>query len=912
MPSPRAATKLNLPKPRPDLVARPRLAARLDRGAAARLTLISAPTGFGKTSLVAQWLSSRTAHNRTVAWIALDPADDQPAAFWALVLAALQAAAVPAIGESILQLLESGQPPTEGVLAAVVNELSALPGELDLVLDDYHVIGDPDVHDGMTFLLDHLPPQIHVLIMTRADPPLPLARLRARGEMVEIRAEDLRFTAEEASIYLNDVMGFGLGSEDVAALEERTEGWIAALQLAALSMEGRDDVADFVARFTGNDRYIVDYLVEEVLQRLPDEIRMFLLDTCILERLNGPLCDAVAGRSNGKAMLGALERRNLFVVPLDDQRRWYRYHHLFADVLQARLEDEQPGRAPELHRRASEWYEREGQRTEAIRHALAARDFERTAELVEGALPAMRMARQETALLSWAEALPDGLVRRRPVLSVSFAGALLATGELSGVEGRLGDAERQVMPLIGGDGAASSARVAELAFVDEGELRRVPGQIEMYRAALAQVRGDMRATVDHARRVLAVACEDDHVARVGAAGFLGIASWTEGDLQAAHRAWSQCVSGLRRAGHIADTLGATIALGDICVVQGRLRDALRTYQESLKLVAEQSRSLVRGTADMHVGMGELFLERLDLEAANQHLQEAQKLGEFAGMPQFPYRWRVATARVRAVEGDLDGALVLIDEAERFYVSDFFPNVRPVAALKARLWIANSQLRDAFGWARQAGLSVNDELSHLREYEHITLARLLLAQAKTDRTGAPVRDALVLLGRLLQDALAGARAGSVIEILALEALALQAHGDTTAALGTLERALTEAEPEGYVRLFIDEGQPMATLLKEAARRDVVPAYIDELLAAGAGSAVRVPKKQGLIEPLSERELDVLRLLGSDLSGPDIARELLVSINTMRTHTKSIYTKLGVNNRRAAVRRAQELDLLSRSR
>ena len=377
--SPQAAT-------RPGRTAQARGAAG-SRGPA-KLTLVSAPTGFGKTSLVAQWLSSRTAHDRTVAWIALDPADDQPVAFWTQVLAALQAAAGPTIGESILPLLESGQPPTEGVLAAVVNELSALPGELDLVLDDYHVIDDPAVHEGMTFLLDHLPPQVHVLITTRADPPFPLARLRARGEMVEIRAEDLRFTAEEASIYLNEVMGLGLGSEDVAALEERTEGWIAALQLAALSMEGRDDIADFVARFTGNDRYIVDYLVEEVLQRLPDEIRMFLLDTCILERLNGPLCDAVAGRSDGKAMLGALERRNLFVVPLDDQRRWYRYHHLFADVLQAHLEDEQPERALELHRRASEWYEREGEWTEAIRHALAARDFERTAELVEGALPA--------------------------------------------------------------------------------------------------------------------------------------------------------------------------------------------------------------------------------------------------------------------------------------------------------------------------------------------------------------------------------------------------------------------------------------------------------------------------------------------------------------------------------------------
>lgn len=911
MPSPRVVTKLHLPKPRPDLVARPKFAARLDRGALAKLTLISAPTGFGKTSLVAQWLSSRTAHDRTVAWIALDQADDQPAAFWTQMLAALQVAAGPAFGEGILPLLESGQPPTEGVLAAVVNELSASPSELDLVLDDYHVIEDHDIHDTMTFLLEHLPPQVHVLITTRADPPLPLARLRARGELVEIRAADLRFSADEASIYLNEVMGLGLGAQDVAALEERTEGWIAALQLAALSMEGRADIAEFVARFTGNDRYIVDYLVEEVLQRLPAEIRTFLLDTCILDRLSVPLCDAVTERGDSKAMLGALEQRNLFVVPLDDQRRWYRYHHLFADVLQAHLEDEQPDRAPELHRRAGEWYEHQGDWTEAIRHALAARDFDRAAELVEGALPAIRKARQETTLRRWLEGLPDDFVRRRPVLSVGFAGALLASGELAGVEGRLDDAERQVTSLTGIE-AGSSARAAEIAYVDEVELRRVPGQIEMYRTALAQVRGDVGATVDHAQRALAVAAEDDYVARAGAAGFLGIVSWTEGDLEAAHRAWSECVSGLRRAGHVADALGATIALGDICVAQGRLHDALSTYQESLELVPEQSRSLVRGTADMHVGMSELFLERFDLQAADQHLQKAQDLGEYAGMPQFPYRSRVATARVRAAEGYPEGALELIDEAERFYVSDFFPNVRPVAALRARLWIASSQLRNALGWARQAGVSVDDELSYVREFEHITLARLLLARAKADRTGTPVREVLILLERLGQAAAEGSRSGSMIEILVLEALALQIQGDTTAALGPLGRALTEAEPEGYVHLLIEEGPPMTSLLREAARRGIAPVYVGELLAAGDGFAGTAPKKQCLIEPLSERELDVLRLLKSDLNGPDIARELMVSLNTMRTHTKNIYTKLGVNNRQAAVRRAQELDLLSRTR
>jgi len=908
MPSTRVATKLHLPKPRPDLVVRPRLAERLDRGSLAKLTLISAPTGFGKTSLVAQWLSSRTAPERTVAWIALDPGDDEPSAFWAQVLAALQAAAGPTFGEGILPLLESGQPPTEGVLAAVVNDLSELPNELDLVLDDYHLIEDPGIHDTMIFLLDHLPPQVHVLITTRADPPFPLARFRARGDMVEIRAVDLRFSAEEASTYLNEVMGLGLGVEEVAALEERTEGWIAALQLAALTMEGRDDNADFVARFTGNDRYIVDYLVEEVLLRLPDEVRAFLLDTCILDRLSGSLCDAVTGRGDSKTMLGALEQRNLFVVALDDQRRWFRYHHLFADVLQAHLEDEQPELALELHRRASEWHEREGDRNEAIRHALAARDFDRTAELVEKALPAMRKARQETTLRGWVEGLPDDVVRRRPVLNVTYAGALLASGEVAGVEGRLDEAERQVASLAGID-SGPSPQGAEIAFVDEGELRRVPGQIEMYRTAVAQIWGDARATVEHAQRVLTVATEDDYVARAGAAGFLGIVSWTEGDLEAAHQAWSECVGGLRRAGHVADALGATIALGDICVAQGRLTDAMKAYQDSLELVAEQSRPLVRGTADMHVGMSELFLERLDLEAANQQLQKAQDLGEYAGMPQFPYRWRLASARVRFAEGDRDGALELIDEAERFYVSDFFPCVRPIAALRARLWIANAQLRDALGWARQVGVSVDDELTYLREFEHITLARLLLARGKVDPMGASVREALALLERLAQAAAAGARAGSMIEIRLLEALALQIQGDTTAALGPLERALTEAEPEGYVHLFTEEG--LTSLLKEAASRGIAPSYVDELLAAAGCFAGPAPKKQGLIDPLSERELDVLRLLGSELSGPDISRELMVSLNTLRTHTKNIYMKLDVNNRRAAVRRARELDLLSRN-
>ena len=438
-------TKFYVPRPRRGLVPRPRLSERLDRGTASKLMLVSAPAGFGKTTLLTEWLAAgpaAPADERLAAWLSLDRGDNDPASFWAYVIAALRTVA-PGIGESALALLRAPQPPpVEAVLTALLNDLAAIAGDIVLVLDDYHVIDVREVQDGMAFLLDHLPPGLHVVIASRADPALPLARLRARGELAEIRAAELRFTPEEAAAYLNGMMGLQLTARDVTALEARTEGWIAALQLAALSMQGRDDVAGFIAGFAGDDRYVVDYLAEEVLQRQPDRVQAFLLQTSILGRLSGPLCDAVTGQGGGKAMLEALDRGNLFLVPLDDRRRWYRYHHLFADVLQARLLDEQPGQVPELHRRASAWYEQNGERSLAIGHALAAGDFGRAADLVELAIPAMRPTRQEAMVRRWLEELPDDVVRVRPVLSVTFAGALLNTDEIEGVEERLQDAER--------------------------------------------------------------------------------------------------------------------------------------------------------------------------------------------------------------------------------------------------------------------------------------------------------------------------------------------------------------------------------------------------------------------------------------------------------------------------------------
>ena len=914
MPAALLETKFYVPRLRRGPVSRPRLSERLDRGTASKLMLVSAPAGFGKTTLLTEWLAAgpaASADERLAAWLSLDRGDNDPASFWAYVIAALRAVAS-GISESALALLHAPQrPPIETVLTALLNDLAAIAGDIVLVLDDYHVIDAPEVQHGMAFLLDHLPPQLHVVIASRADPALPLARLRARGELAEIRAAELRFTPDEAAAYFNEMMGLQLTARDVAALEGRTEGWIAALQLAALSMQGRDDVAGFIAGFAGDDRYVVDSLAEEVLQRQSDRVQAFLLQTSILGRLSGPLCDAVTGQGGGKAMLEALDRGNLFLVSLDDRRRWYRYHHLFADVLQARLLDEQPGQVPDLHRRASAWYEQNGEQPVAIGHALAAGDFERAADLVELAIPAIRRARQEAKLLGWLELLPDDVVQFRPVLSVYFAGALLVSGELEGVEGRLRNAERWLEPMTG-DREEPPVPSAGMVVTDEEEYRRLPGTIELYRAGLALARSDLPGAVRHAQRALELAPDDDHLCRASAAGLLGLVYWGSGDLEAGHRAYSACVTGLRRAGFVADILGCSIALADIRSTQGRLGEALRTYEQALQLGPEQGGSVLRGTADMFVGMSEIARERDDLRAATHLLRRSQELGEHTGLPQNRYRWRVAMARLREAEGDLPGALDLLNEAERLYVSDFFPNVRPVPALKARAWIAQGRLGEALGWAREQGLSVDDDLSYLREFEHITLARLLLARHEGERAEPSHHEATSLLERLLLAAEEGGRTGRVIEILVLRALAHQMLADIPAALASLDRAVTLAEPEGYVRVFADEGQPMASLLRAAAKQGIARNYVRRLLAAVSGAEHSTPTKQALIEPLSERELEVLRLLATELDGPAIARELMVSLNTMRTHTKNIYAKLAVNSRRAAVRRAAELGLLPRTR
>ncbi len=913
-------TKLLRPRPRRQVVVRPRLAELLQRASDSPVTLVSAPAGFGKTTLLASWLSAdrNGDDDHPVAWVSLDERDRQATSFWTYLLLALDRA-VPGTGAAALTLLQSGQAPVETVLAGVVNELSVHSGEVTVVLDDYHLADGVDVATGMAFLVDHLPPQLRLVIGTRADPALPLSRLRARGQLVEIRAADLRFTGEEVMSYLNDLNGFDLSAAEIAALETRTEGWVAALQLAAISLRDRDDRSAFIAGFAGDDRFVVDYLADEVLTRQSDDVRRFLLDTSILDRLTGPLCEAVspvASGTSGKAMLEALDHDNLFLVPLDDHRRWYRYHHLFGDVLHAHLLEERPDDVSELHRRAAGWYADAGHTEDAVRHSLAGGDMERAADLVELTFRALGRDRREDLVHRWASEMPDEAVSDRPVLAIALIGGLMSSNDFEGVDRRLDHVEELL-----------AKPVEELVVVDRDELARVPAFVEMYRAALALMGGDQAGAIARAQRAIEAAVGDDLVAGAAAA-LSGLASWTAGDIVSAHASYATSIAALTRAGHIADVLGCSIALGDMELRLGRLRDAERTYAHALELAeanAPAGSSVMRGTADMLVGLSRTAWYRNDLAGAAEYLRRSDELGEAASLPQNPYRWRVGMARLRAAEGDLSTALELLDEAERLYVGDYSPNVQPIHATRARLLAARGDINGARAWARQHRVAAEDELSYLREYEHVTLARVLLAEHAATGSSQTLQEAVALVDRLLAAATDGGRVGTMIELEVLRAVAHDATGEPDTALEALAHAVDLAEADGWVRVFVDAGPPLRDLLQALAKGQPESSYTRELLTAVAAAEPEATRPGAvettgsapgpspeLIDALSDRELDVLRLLGSELDGPGIARELVVSLNTVRTHTKHIYTKLGVNNRRAAISKAHQLDLLSRSR
>jgi len=915
-------TKLFIPPTRPRLVSRPWLIEQMNEGLHRKLTLISAPAGFGKTTLVTEWLDNvrgqtkdgNQAKNK-IAWLSLDEGDNDLARFLTYFIAALnRAEGIEAtVGEGSLSMLQSQQPPaTEVVLTPLINEIATIPDKIIFVLDDYHLIDAQPIHNALSFLLENLPPQMHLVITTREDPHLPLSRLRASGQLSELRVTDLRFTSSEAAEFLNHTMGLNLSDEDIAALEARTEGWIAGLQLAAISLRRQGDSTSFIKSFTGSHRLALDYLIEEVLEQQPENIQAFLLQTALIDRLTASLCDALTGREDGQRTLEKLERSNLFIVPLDGEREWYRYHHLFADLLCQRLRQTHLEQIQTLHSRASEWYEQNGFTDEAIEYSLRGEDFERAAGLAELAWPAMDRSFQLATWLGWVTALPDELIRARPVLCVGYAWALLNAGEFEVAEARLLDAEQWLEPTTD-----MSERMegppTKMVVVDEEQFRSLPVSLASARAYLAQALGDVPGTVKYARRALDLIPEGDYFARGRAAVLLGLAYWANGDLDPAHQSFTIAMASFQMVGNILFAISFTYFLADIRMAQGRLHEAINTYEQSILLAKEQGDPALRGTADLYMGLSELHCEQGDLETARQHLLRCEELGELDKV--YLCHWYLAQARLKKAQGDFDGALDLLQEAEHQYLRGPIPDVRPIAALKTRIWVAQGRLTEAMGWVRERDLSVDDELSYLREFEHITLARVLIAQYASVQKVGFINEAMGLLDRLLKAAEEGGRTGSVIEILVLQALAHEAQGDISPALVFLERALTLAEPEGYVRIFVDEGPPMVQLLNEVLNRGIASEYVRQLLVAfpdaepeQADSVKRQAPGSELVEPLSEREIDVLQLIAAGHKYQEVAVQLVISLNTVRHHTKNIYSKLEVNNRAQAIKKANDLNLL----
>jgi LuxR family maltose regulon positive regulatory protein len=861
-------TKLYVPPPRPNLVARPRLIERLDEGVRLghRLTLISASAGSGKTTLLGKWAA---VCDLQFCWLSLDKEDNDPARFWTYVVAALQTAH-PQLGHSVMPMLQGPKPaPIRSVLAPLLNEVAALSEPVVLVLDDFHLVTTGATHDGLAYLLDHLPPQLFLVIATRADPPLPIARLRARGQLTELRAGDLRFTAEEVAIFLNGVMGLGLKPEDIAALEARTEGWISGLHLAALSMQSHEDTHAFVRAFTGGHHYILEYLIEEVMSHQPEPVQRFLLQTAILDRLCAPLCDRLTGEQDGADLLERLQRDNLFIVPLDEERHWYRYHHLFGDLLRKRLGQATPQeQIPELHRRASQWHAENGLLEQAVKHARAAEDYERIAKIAEQAAGDSLLDARLTTLLRWVNTLPQDVLRAHPRLQIYRAWALYMNGHLEAAQQALGDC-RRVLEVLPPSPENDRLRRA---------LTRLLDTIDMVaRGLMYSVDHKTEEAIQVCSQARDMALEDGQV-------FLA----------------TQAIEGLALAQYH----------------QGRLRASAQSCQQVIDLAAQNAAQAPLAAAG-YVELAGIHIEWNDLETATDLLDRALALCREWGIVQTLNEAYTAQSHLLQLRGDIESAWEALAKAREFTSVEgdrSLVNFR-LATQQARLNLAAGEPEKAVRWV-EGTLVVFLSGEQLPAAFVVTLqtilARAYLAQGEAE-------EALAALEPLLGPAEAAGAFLHVIEVCALKALALHALGDAGAALAALERSLTLAEPEGYVRMYLDEGAPMIQLLREAASQGIHTEYANRLLTLSQVSKHRraeenispappSPLTPALIDPLTPRELDVLQLINQGLSNKEIAAKLVIALNTVKRHTSSIYGKLGVRSRTQAIARAREFGLI----
>ena len=882
MATPILATKLYIPPSRPKIVLRPRLIEQLNEGLVGKLTLISAPAGFGKTTLVSEWIASC---GMPVAWLSLDKGDNDPARFISYLVKALQMIQA-GIGEGLLVALQSPQPlQFENILTTLLNEITTIPDNFILVLDDYHLIDAKPVDNALTFLIEHLPPHMHLVIATREDPQLPLARFRARSQLTELRAAELRFTPVEAAEFLNQVMGLDLSAEDIAALETRTEGWIAGLQLAAISMHGHQDTASFIKSFTGSHHFVLDYLLEEVLHQQSASVQTFLLRTSILDRLCGPLCEAIlrAPAGSGQETLEYLERANLFIVPLDNERRWYRYHHLFAELLRQRLHQsdtsstEEGGSVAELHRRASQWYEDNSLEIEAFHHATAANDIERVVRLIEGPRTPLHYRGGAVHILNWLASLPTTVLDARPLLWVIYASATLTIGLVTGVEQKVQAAEAALQ------GAEPDDKTKDLI-----------GRIASIRATLAVTQGQVEAIITQSRRALEYLHPDNLPERAAITWKMGYAYDLQGDRAAARQAYTEAMSTCEAIGRTVIAMMAAIGLGNIQVTENQLYLATETYRQVLQLVGDSPPPNALGA---YLGLARIYYEWNDLDAAQQHAQQSVQLARQYDLTidRFIIS-EVFLARLKLARGDVAGAAAMLAETEQSVrQNNFVQRIPEVAGAQVLVLLRQGNLSEAVHLVQTHDLPISQ-------------ARVYLAQ------GDPA-SALAVLAPFRQQMETKGWVDERLKVMVLQAVALHAHGEKDKAVQLLNEALALSEPGGFIRIFVDEGESMRLLIEKQSRNRDHPliAYIDKLLAAflqpvaGQKSTI-IHQKSDMVEPLSERELEVLKLLRTELSGPEIAQQLIVSLHTLRTHTNNIYNKLGVNNRRAAVRRAEELDLL----
>ncbi|MFN8478345.1 MAG: LuxR C-terminal-related transcriptional regulator [Kouleothrix sp.] len=895
-------TKINLPAFRRSVVWRPRLLASISEGITQghQLTLISAPAGFGKTTVIREWI---TAGDIPVAWISLDEGDGDPIRFLTYLVAALQTL-IAGVGDSTLAALQSSQPVSiSDVLTSLLNELASTEDDFVLVLDDYHTVASTSVDALLALIAEHMPPPMHLVITTREDPALPLARLRARNQLTEIRTADLRFTENEAAEFFRQVMGLHLSAEEVAALDKRTEGWVAGLQLAALSMQGKADTSAFIHSFSGANPFVLEYLLVEVLHKQPESVQRFLLPTSILNRLNASLCDALLQHEHTAAqdMLETLDRANLFVIPLDDERSWYRYHHLFRDLLRQRLSRiYSKEELAELHTRASAWFEQNGEVSEAFQHAMSASDFERAARLLESHWLSMDENFQTGMWLGWVKQLPLSIRRVRPVLLTQMGWSYMDAGNAEASESSLKEAE-----------ASLKNPLETLTIIETEQFRTLPARIAIARAYNAQVQNRFDDTVKYVEIAQDLVPHDDEFMQAQATAILSGTYWASGELDRAFGFMSHWVDAAHGAGNVVFAIAASFGKADICISQGRLRDALQVYQTALHWA--ELHNAEQHTAHHHLGLGLLHHEMGDDERAAQHVQKAFELGKHATIIDWAYRKSLAQAQLKESEGDYDVALNLFDEAARVYVRTPIPNLRPVAAIKARLYLKQKRFDKAHSWASKSGLSLHDQPDYLHEFERLTLAKIALADAPNAQQ---ILTILKLLDAQLKLAQQQNRLRSQIEILTLQALALHTQGETSQAASALEQALNLAAPEGYWRIFVNEGEGIRLLI------DTVHLTIGRAGHPLSGYLARlsqpthpheqtsniVHRKPEMIEPLSERELEVLRLIAQGLSNQEITQTLVVALSTVKGHNLRIFAKLQAKSRTEAVARARVLGLL----